>query len=114
MSPRVVFGWPALREKILARDLGLDEVVLECMKLALMRNQGIVPEAGQELRLVAEQGEDLVLSLVWPLTESSGDSYGTPRALHEEIKAQPGQWEAIQSQLVGPFLDAQRLFIDPR
>lgn len=114
MSPRVVFGWPALREKVLARDLGLDEVVLECMKLALMRNQGIVPEAGQELRLVAEQGEDLVLSLVWPLTESTGDSYGTPRALHEEIKAQPGQWEAIQSQLVGPFLDAQRLFIDPR
>ena len=24
MSPRVVFGWPALREKLYARDLGLD------------------------------------------------------------------------------------------
>lgn len=114
ISPRVVFGWPALREKIYARELGLDEVVLECLKLALMRNQGIVPETGQELRLIGEQDEDLVLAMVWPLNESTGDTYGTPKALHGEILAKPGPWEPIQSQLKGPFLDAQRLFIDPR
>lgn len=114
ISPRVVFGWPGLREKLLIRDLGLDEVTLECMKLALMRDQGIVPEAGQELRLIAEEGDDLALSMVWPLTESSGETYGAPRALHEKIKAEPGPWEALATQLVGPFLDIQRLFIDPQ
>src|SRR5664279_3669620 len=37
LRPRLTFGWPALREKILAREHGLDDVALEACKATAMR-----------------------------------------------------------------------------
>src|SRR4051794_37808401 len=37
LAARVVFGWPALREKVLCGGLGLDDLTLELLKLAIMR-----------------------------------------------------------------------------
>src|ERR1700710_1353279 len=39
VSPRIVFGWPALREKIVCNDLALDDVVVETMKAAILRTR---------------------------------------------------------------------------
>src|SRR6185437_14909973 len=37
VSPRLVYGWPALREKIICNTLGLEDVTLELLKMAVIR-----------------------------------------------------------------------------
>jgi len=37
LTPRITFGWPAAREKLLLHELGLDDVIVEMTKLDLMR-----------------------------------------------------------------------------
>ena len=111
ISPRLVFGWPALREKLLARELGLDDVRLECVKLALIKNQGLVPEAGQELRLAGRRGEALVLEHLDVASRSVLQSFGVPQGLYEEISGDGG-WASLVEQLsAGPFVDVQRLWL---
>lgn len=111
ISPRLVFGWPALREKLLARELGLDDVGLECVKLALIKDQGIVPEAGQELRLSGRRGEALVLEHLDVSSRDVLHTYGVPQGLYQEISADSG-WASLVAQLsAGPFVDVQRLWL---
>ena len=40
VAPRVVFGWPALQEKLLCADLALDDTALELLKLAILVYRG--------------------------------------------------------------------------
>jgi hypothetical protein len=50
IKPRAVFGWPALIEKILARDIGVDDETLEVAKVAsLLRAEGLVVDFQREL-----------------------------------------------------------------
>ncbi|MFO0749753.1 MAG: CpXC domain-containing protein [Myxococcota bacterium] len=57
LEPRLVFGWEALREKVLANDHGLDDRVLEALKHVLLTG---LPRAA------LEGVEDLVLVEVEP------------------------------------------------
>lgn len=62
LRSRPVFGWTALREKLLCADLGLNDVVLELLKLGLLRDMESPPLADQtELRLTAGNGDELRL-----------------------------------------------------
>ena len=45
LHPRITFGWAGLREKILAAELGLDDVILECAKIAILRSLDTRPVA---------------------------------------------------------------------
>src|SRR5688572_4152496 len=38
LKPRLVFGWPALWEKLRIADAGLDDVQVELLKVGLLRN----------------------------------------------------------------------------
>ena len=38
LVPRLVFGWPALVEKLRCEELGLDDVTLEMTKIAIMHD----------------------------------------------------------------------------
>ena len=51
LSPRLVFGMPALREKLLVMEGGLDDVVIEAVKGDLLAAEG-VPLDSVELRLL--------------------------------------------------------------
>ena len=60
VDPRVVFGWPALIEKILAKQAGIDDRTLEVAKILVMQNSEESPVPGQmELRLVGDEDGDL-------------------------------------------------------
>ena len=48
LAPRVVFGWPALSEKILAREAGIDDRTLEVAKMAMLRRRDDVPLPGEQ------------------------------------------------------------------
>lgn len=113
MQVRLCFGWPAIREKIWLKEAGLDDVVIEMMKLDIMRRLKDAPfVAGVEMRVVAEEGP--VLRVVWVEadTEAVVQSFGVQRAMYDAILAKPGPWAPVQAQLTdGPFVDMQKLFV---
>jgi len=113
MQARVTFGWAAFREKLLAVERGLDDVVLELVKLAIIRGLDDSPLADDtELRLVDLEGDDLVLAWIKSADESAVEVLTAPRALYDEIAADTGSWKALRDQLLqGAFVDLQRLLI---
>jgi len=115
MQVRVVFGWPALCEKVLALEHGIDDVSLECMKVRLMRDLN-GPALGDttELRLHRVEDEGLILAWVDADGEAPLEVLTVPRALLDSIDgARADHAELRASLLAGPFVDINRLLIDP-
>lgn len=113
LRARVTFGWPGVREKILARIEGLDDVVLEMMKLNLLRR---LPEApidfGVELRLMAVAGD--MFELAWLMTESEEvqSVIRVNRDAYDGIGENRADWARVEALLTdGPFCDIQKLFL---
>jgi CpXC protein len=115
MQARVTFGWAAFREKLLAAECGLDDVVLELVKLAIIRGLDDSPLADDtELRLVDLGGNDLVLAWIKSANESAVEVLTAPRALYDEIVADTRSWKALRDELSkGTFVDLHRLLIAP-
>lgn len=113
LDVRLTFGWPALREKLLLRDLGLDDVVMELVKLDLMRRLPEAPlQQGVEMRMVGL--EDDRLQFVWLRsgTEELLGEVALGRELYDAIAAERAAWATTEGKLVdGPFVDFQKLFM---
>jgi hypothetical protein len=113
LQVRLCFGWPAIREKIILKEAGLDDVIIEMMKMDIMRRLKDAPfVAGIDLRVVALEGP--VLQMVWidAETEEVESRFSAQRALYDAIAAKPEPWAALRSQLTdGPFVDMQKLFL---
>ncbi|GAA6199808.1 CpXC domain-containing protein [Aquicoccus sp. SU-CL01552] len=113
LDVRLVFGWPALVEKLVLRAAGLDDVTVELLKLDLMRR---LPQAdmgpGRALRVTSV--EDGALNFAWILTEQEVpmDGFAADRALYDAIEVAPEAWAPIRTRLTdGPFVDMPKLFI---
>jgi hypothetical protein len=111
LRPRLVFGWPALREKLICDELRLEDVTLELLKIAMFRAIPDPPYAdGHELRLI--RGDDTVLHFAWfePASEQQLASTSLGREIYDEIKAAPAPWAALRADLQGKiFVDFKRL-----
>jgi hypothetical protein len=112
---RVAFGWPALREKLLAREAVLDDVVLECLKLNLIRTLD-APALGDtvELRLAAADADGL--SFVWIDAdgETPIETMRVPREAYDQLAAATEEYKDLRARLTeGPYVDMNRLLIDP-
>ncbi|MCB9543886.1 MAG: CpXC domain-containing protein [Myxococcales bacterium] len=93
MQRRVVFGLAALREKLMAADAGLDDRVLEGMKLGVLLRGGILPSAGEHLHLVGVDGVSLWLCHA----RGSGTvSFSVPRSWYVEAEAAFARAEGAQ------------------
>jgi hypothetical protein len=116
MRARVVFGWSALSEKLLCSEHGLDDVNLELLKLAVLRE---VPDSPlddlNELRLTGVEGGEMILDWINPEDEQSSGSIRVPRELYDEVAADQGDWQPLRDELsADPFVDFQRLMMaDP-
>lgn len=112
LRPRLVFGWTALREKLLCDDLGLDDVVVELVKLTMLRTiPGATVDEDRELRLVGGEADEL--HFVWIENETEAYSEGTavPRDIIGEIALNPEPWRELRARLSeGLFVDLRRLF----
>ena len=113
LKPRLVFGWPALREKIFAAANGLDDIELELTKMAVLRNSDEAPiTANTELRLVDIKGDQLIMAWIVPNTEEVAQTLGVPRGLYDEIAGDRKGWQTLRDELVGNlFIDMQRLML---
>lgn len=118
LRPRIVFGWPALREKLVVADFGLDDVALEAVKATVLR-ASTVPIPGQavaELRLVAADSKELLLAWQRSYDGATGDVLSAPRALHDSIATDGGDgWAAFRAGFEGAlFVDLKRELVPGR
>jgi hypothetical protein len=115
LTVRLTFGWPAVREKLLARQLELDDVILEMMKLHILRSVETAPLAeGIELRLIEADEETGGYVFAWMETasEKAIEYLSVPTELYQAIRDNPTGWAAIRSRLdTGPFVDMQKLYM---
>ncbi len=103
-----MFGWRALRKKLVVRAAGLDETVVELLKLDLMRRlTAAALGTGRELRVLAV--DDDVLSFAWIPPETETERFACDRAPYDAIAGNPDGWAPIRAQLTnGPFVDMQK------
>jgi hypothetical protein len=111
LVPRLVFGWPALREKLICSDLSVDDTTLELLKMSVMRNVAGPPIADQtELRLVGGEGDTLKFSWITTATEEPLAGLAVPREVYDDIASEPEDWEELRADFAGRmFVDLKRL-----
>lgn len=115
MTARLVFGWPALREKLIAQAAGLDDLTLELFKISILRNVPGPPLADMtELRLI--DAEDGMLTLRWLDASNEEGIADLPleRALYDEFASNLTPWAALRADLEGVlFTDMKRIALAP-
>jgi hypothetical protein len=114
LTPRVVFGWIALNEKLIAQQGGVDDVLLELAKLAIIRTDADGPGLGTgiELRLIGVEEAKLVLGWFPRGSEELSDVLAVSKDLLQEIDSQPDQWKDLRDELASSyFVDYRRFFI---
>ena len=102
---RVVFGAAPIAEKLLAWDAGLDDAVIECLKLDLrMRSPTLRALPGADLRLIGIDATHLRFAA------TEGPGLRAPRLRLSQLMAERStlahRWPALFS---GPFVDHLRL-----
>jgi hypothetical protein len=114
LTPRVVFGWIALNEKLIAQDAGVDDVLLELAKLALIRTDTDGPglSVRNELRLIGVEEDKLVLGWFARGSEELNDVVAVSKDLLQEIDSQPDQWKELRDEISNAyFVDYRRFYI---
>lgn len=114
LAPRLTFGWPAFREKIVAGQAGLDDVALELTKLAILRlRDGNPVEPGVELCLLDARSDTLLFAWVETAGGEEREFFEAKRELYDAVR-DDAEWAAFGQRLSeGLFVDYQRLFLDP-
>lgn len=115
LKVRVVFGLLALREKLVCFQAGLDDGVLEVMKLELMKGvDGLPVHPAFRPRLV--QVDDTFLYFRGQLREGEGRVWGQLRVPRSQLaRYVPGGplWEVREQMVGGPYVDLGRIFMVP-
>ena len=113
LAVRIVFGWPAFREKLVAAENGLDDRELELLKMAILRTRDNEPLSNTvELRFVEKAPDGLVLTWVDATTDTAAETLLVPQRAYDQIEANVEDWGALRDELKqGPFVDMQRLMI---
>jgi hypothetical protein len=115
IKPRLVFGWAALRETLICTDLSLDDITLELLKIAILRNVDESPMADEtELRLVGGNATELHFAWFESISEQRLAELAVPRAAYDGIAADPAPWAALRDILTGVFfVDLRRMIASP-
>jgi hypothetical protein len=112
---RLVFGWAALREKLLLAEQNLDDVNFELLKIALLRGMDNPPLANNaELRLVTVDAEQKEFALASIISEGEQllETLRIPRELYDEIAADDEGWHELRTEVsAGYFVDIRRLIV---
>lgn len=112
LQARITFGWPGLREKLLAADQDLDDVELELLKLAIIRSsEEAALRDDTELRLVAARGDELEFAWLGLMTEQVLETLVVPWAAYDEIRRDAG-WAELRARFAGAlYVDLNRFMV---
>ena len=113
LRPRLVFGWPALLEKLAIDEARLDDVQVEVLKVGLLRNLPESPySTATELRFVGAPDDGTgELAMAWIDSATAGFVQGlrVPRELYDDVANEPG-WQGLRAELADSrFVDMKRL-----
>ncbi len=113
LKPRLVFGWLALREKLVAEDHQLNDVDLELVKISLLRGIEDPPiHPGTELRLtgIDPDTNELIFTSANSTDGKVIEELNIPRELYDEIAADHEGWQKLREELQKSiFIDYRRL-----
>lgn len=114
MHCRIAFGWNALREKLVANDLKLDDVTLELLKLALIQTSQKPPLSDEaELRLVNANDKNLLFTWYEAETGRVLETLQVAREAYDQIAADAAAWKELREQISsGPMVDVARLWLE--
>jgi hypothetical protein len=107
---RMVLGWAALNEKLLAAEAGIDDRTLELVKLGAIRNLDRAPiGTGVEFRLVEARADALMLGWIETAVDQLLDVVSVPRAALGEIEAATDDWASLRDDIgSGLFVDYRK------
>jgi hypothetical protein len=110
---RISFGCGGLREKLIAVDHQLDDVTLELVKLAIVRNSESSPLSNEnELRFVDIKKEKLVMAWIHAPTEHLVELFDVPRQLYDDIAGSQEGWQSLREELsAGAFVAMNRFLV---
>lgn len=113
LVPRVVFGWPALQEKLLCDDLGLQDSTLELLKTAILAGTpGLMLTEDAELRLSGGNADTLSFDWLRAPTEDVMQRLTVPRQAYDSIAADLQPWAKLRDQFEGQlFVDMARALV---
>ncbi len=116
MKPRLVFGWPALWEKLAIDDHQLDDVQVELLKLGLVRSLPETPLSfTSEFRfLEVPKGNPKELSFAWlhSTTADFVEGVSVPRELYDDVALRADEWKSLRGEFDDAlFLDMNRLIV---
>jgi CpXC protein len=110
LTTRLVFGLEALREKILCFDVGLDDRVLEALKLVVLRDADGLP-IGPACRPRLSRADEATLTFVAPRSADETVEIGVDRRAVHEIAADTARWRATIEQVDGLYVDTGRILL---
>lgn len=113
LRPRLVFGWPALLEKLALEEAKLDDIQVELLKIGLLRNMPETPySVATELRFVGAPDDgtgELAFAWIDSTTAEFVQGLRVPRELYDDVAEDPA-WQGLRSELTGSrFVDMKRL-----
>ena len=107
LVPRLVFGWPALVEKLRCQEFGLDDAALEATKLATLAEAKVGQlDPDLDLRLSGEEGDALLLHWINPADGAVTARLRVPRQVYVLVKAGGEAWAPLLQRLAG------RMYVD--
>jgi hypothetical protein len=114
MRRRLVFELASLREKLIAFDHGLDDRVLEVLKLEILRERGLLPDVRLGCHLTAVSPDTLSFELAQPGAPPVIDRVAVARVDYDRLAAGTdelsGRWPELWDDIA---VDWRALFIAP-
>jgi hypothetical protein len=111
LTARLVFGWPALIEKLVCGDLGYDDITVELVKLALLRDVPGAPlDSEHDLRLLGREAGRLRFAWVDRVSGAPNTRADVPADIYAAVHANSAAWaDAAATVATGLFIDIGRV-----
>jgi hypothetical protein len=87
LTRRLMFGLASLREKLVASDAGLDDRVVELLKIQIIRDLRDRFSGSDYFHLVAVTGDELVFERTHP--DGLVRKFPVPRAMYDALASEP-------------------------
>jgi hypothetical protein len=99
---RLVFDLDELRERLVIWEAGLDDAIVECVKLVCVRERADLVVRGHRIRLRGISPEGLVLASV-PIAAAHAERarWTVPHAVVTATATNRGEWEVRMPELFG-------------
>jgi hypothetical protein len=111
MTRRLMFGLAALREKLVVFDAGLDDRVIELLKIQLLRDLRDTFSPSQYFHVVAVTADRLVFEKTHP--DGVIRSFELPRSLYDDLARSDALAETIATAFPDGLLIDHRAMLAP-